>query len=178
MTWPSKKLARSKSSQYLCRLLFSRCAPSDRHRSERLFETVAGEPLFIRYKTVGCDDFRKCHSGSVGTCQDVLRALLCLCHENGRTPCQSYQRVFPADRSCDHQNSNIQPMMHGCPGYDGPRRENPFRETLRGRIAKLEELEARGAATPDFCEMLVDLHDLLDELYRMMFSERAGKTSH
>jgi hypothetical protein len=51
-------------------------------------------------------------------------------------------------------------------------------ETLRGRIAELEELEARGAATPDSCEMLVDLHDLLDELYRMMFSERAGKTSH
>jgi hypothetical protein len=50
-------------------------------------------------------------------------------------------------------------------------------ETLRGRIA-LEDLEARGAATPDSCEMLVDLHELLDELYRMMLSERAGKTSH
>jgi hypothetical protein len=51
-------------------------------------------------------------------------------------------------------------------------------ETLRGRIAELEELEARGVATPDTCEMLVDLHDLLDELYGMMLSERAGKTSH
>ena len=37
-------------------------------------------------------------------------------------------------------------------------------ETLRGRIAELEELEARGAATPNYCEMLVALHDLLDEL--------------
>jgi hypothetical protein len=51
-------------------------------------------------------------------------------------------------------------------------------ETLRERIAELEDLEARGAATPDSCEMLVDLHELLDELYRMMLSERAGKTSH
>ena len=50
-------------------------------------------------------------------------------------------------------------------------------ETLRERIAELEDLEARGAATPDTCEMLVDLHELLDELYRML-SERAGKTSH
>jgi len=51
-------------------------------------------------------------------------------------------------------------------------------ETLRGRIAELEELEARGAATLDSCEMLVDLHELLDELYRMMLSERPGKTPH
>jgi hypothetical protein len=50
-------------------------------------------------------------------------------------------------------------------------------ETLRERIAELEDLEARGAATPDTCEMLVDLHELLDEIYRML-SERAGKTSH
>jgi hypothetical protein len=50
-------------------------------------------------------------------------------------------------------------------------------ETLRGRIAELEDLEARGAATPDTCEILVDLHDFLDELYRMLW-ERAGKTSH
>jgi hypothetical protein len=50
-------------------------------------------------------------------------------------------------------------------------------ETLRGRIAELEDLEARGAATPETCELLVDLHELLDELYRML-SERAGKTSH
>jgi hypothetical protein len=51
-------------------------------------------------------------------------------------------------------------------------------ETLRGRIAEAEDLEARGVATPDTCEMLVDLHELLDELYRMMLLERAGKTSH
>ncbi len=50
-------------------------------------------------------------------------------------------------------------------------------ETLRKRIAELEDLEARGAATPDTCEMLVDLHDFLDELQAML-SERAGKTSH
>ena len=36
-------------------------------------------------------------------------------------------------------------------------------ETLRERIAELEDLEARGAATPDSCEMLVDLQELLDE---------------
>jgi hypothetical protein len=51
-------------------------------------------------------------------------------------------------------------------------------ETLRECIAELEDLEARGAATLDSCEMLVDLHELLDELYRMMLSERAGKTPH
>ncbi len=33
-------------------------------------------------------------------------------------------------------------------------------ETLRERIAELEDLEARGAATPDTCEMLVELHEL------------------
>ena len=50
-------------------------------------------------------------------------------------------------------------------------------ETLRERIAELEDLEARGAATPDTCEMLVDLHELLDKIYRML-SEQAGRTSH
>jgi len=50
-------------------------------------------------------------------------------------------------------------------------------ETLRERIAELEDLEARGAATPDTCEMLVDLHELLDEIYRML-SEQAGRTLH
>jgi hypothetical protein len=50
-------------------------------------------------------------------------------------------------------------------------------ETLRERLAELEDLEARGEATPETCELLVDLHELLDELYRML-SERAGKTSH
>ena len=50
-------------------------------------------------------------------------------------------------------------------------------EILREWLAELEHLEARGAATPDTCEMLVDLHELLDEIYRML-SVRAGKTSH
>jgi hypothetical protein len=50
-------------------------------------------------------------------------------------------------------------------------------ETLRNRIAELDDLEARWAATPDTCEMLVDLHELLDKLQTML-SERAGKTSH
>ena len=71
--------------------------------------------------------------------------------------------------------------MHGCPGYldlDAKIHSVELIETLRGRIAELEELEARGAATLDSCEMLVDLHELLDELYRMMLSERAGKTPH
>jgi hypothetical protein len=40
-------------------------------------------------------------------------------------------------------------------------------ETLRERIAELEELEASGEATPDTCEMLDDLHELLDKLYTM-----------
>ena len=50
-------------------------------------------------------------------------------------------------------------------------------ETLRKRIVELEDLEARGAATPDTCEMLVELHELLDKLQTML-SERAGRTSH
>ena len=45
-------------------------------------------------------------------------------------------------------------------------------ETLRKRIVELEDLEARRAATPDTCEMLVELHELLDKLYTMML-ERA-----
>ena len=36
-------------------------------------------------------------------------------------------------------------------------------ETLRERIAELEDLEARGAATLDSCEILVDLRELLDK---------------
>ena len=39
-------------------------------------------------------------------------------------------------------------------------------ETLRERIVELEDLEAMGAATPDTCEMLVDLHELLDRTRR------------
>ena len=50
-------------------------------------------------------------------------------------------------------------------------------ETLRERIAELEDLEARGAATPDSCEILVDLQELLDKLQTML-SEQAGRTLH
>ena len=41
----------------------------------------------------------------------------------------------------------------------------------------LKHLEARGAATPDTCEMLVELHELLDKLQTML-SEQAGRTLH
>jgi hypothetical protein len=47
-----------------------------------------------------------------------------------------------------------------------------FIETLRRWQTELEHLEATGAATPDTCEMLVELHELLDKLYTMML-ERA-----
>jgi hypothetical protein len=50
-------------------------------------------------------------------------------------------------------------------------------ETLRQRIAELEDLEASGAATPDSCEMLVDLQELLDKLDRIM-PGRVSNTSH
>jgi len=50
-----------------------------------------------------------------------------------------------------------------------------FIETLRGWLTELKHLEATGAATPDTCEMLVELHELLDKLYTMML-ERARKT--
>jgi hypothetical protein len=50
-------------------------------------------------------------------------------------------------------------------------------ETLRERIAELEDLEARGAATPDSCEILVDLQELLDKLQTMLL-EQAGRTLH
>ena len=50
-------------------------------------------------------------------------------------------------------------------------------EILRERIAELEDLEARGAATPDSCEILVDLQELLDKLQTML-SEQAGRTLH
>jgi hypothetical protein len=50
-------------------------------------------------------------------------------------------------------------------------------ETLRDRIAELEELEATGAATPDTGEELVDLHAFLDKLYKISL-EHATKTAH
>jgi hypothetical protein len=50
-----------------------------------------------------------------------------------------------------------------------------FIETLRSWLTDLESLEATGAATPDSCEMLVELHELLDKLYTMML-ERARQT--
>lgn len=50
-------------------------------------------------------------------------------------------------------------------------------ETLREQIVELEDLEAIGAATPDTCEMLVDLYELLDRLDAMLL-ERIRKTTH
>jgi hypothetical protein len=50
-------------------------------------------------------------------------------------------------------------------------------ETLRDRIAELEEQKAAGAATPDICEELVDLHAFLDKLY-IISLEHASKTLH
>ena len=50
-----------------------------------------------------------------------------------------------------------------------------FVETLRRWLTELEHLEATGVATPDSCEMLVELHELLDKLYTMML-ERARQT--
>ena len=47
-----------------------------------------------------------------------------------------------------------------------------FIETLRSWLTELEHLEATGAATPDTCEMLVELHELLDKPYTMVL-ERA-----
>jgi hypothetical protein len=41
-------------------------------------------------------------------------------------------------------------------------------ETLRHQIAELEALEATGVATPDTCEMLVDLYNLMDRLDAML----------
>ena len=43
-----------------------------------------------------------------------------------------------------------------------------FIETLRRWLADLEHLEATGAATPDTCEVLTELHELLDKLYATM----------
>ncbi|HEY8007183.1 MAG TPA: hypothetical protein VIE66_10410 [Methylocella sp.] len=50
-------------------------------------------------------------------------------------------------------------------------------ETLRQRIAELEDQEAKGAATPDTCEMLVDLQELLDKIDNIM-PGRMSATSH
>jgi hypothetical protein len=48
-------------------------------------------------------------------------------------------------------------------------------ETLSNQIAELESLEATGAANSDTCEMLVDLHNLLEKLYAMLL-EHARKS--
>jgi hypothetical protein len=50
-----------------------------------------------------------------------------------------------------------------------------FIETLRRWLADLEHLEATGAATPDTCEVLTELHEMLDKLYTTM-AARARKT--
>jgi iron-sulfur cluster repair protein YtfE (RIC family) len=56
-------------------------------------------------------------------------------------------------------------------------RPKGFIETLRERLAELEELETTGAATADTCETLVDLQELLDKLYTKL-EQHARKTSH
>ena len=52
-----------------------------------------------------------------------------------------------------------------------------FIETLGRWLAGLEYLEATGAATPDTCEVLTELHELLDKLYATML-KRTRKTLH
>ena len=52
-----------------------------------------------------------------------------------------------------------------------------FIETLRRWLTELEHLEATGAATPESCEMLVELHELLDRLYTMMLDVLARPCS-
>jgi hypothetical protein len=54
-------------------------------------------------------------------------------------------------------------------------RSKGFMETLRGWLAELEYLESTGAATPNTCETLVDLRELLDKLDKMLL-EHARKT--
>ena len=65
----------------------------------------------------------------------------------------------------------------GDDGLDVKTASKAFIEVLREQVAELENLEATGASTPDTCEMLVDLHELLDKLDTMLL-ERARKTSH
>ena len=60
---------------------------------------------------------------------------------------------------------------------DAKRPPNTLIETLRQRIAELEDQEAKGAATPDTCEMLVDLQELLDRIDEIMPGHMSD-TSH
>ncbi len=58
--------------------------------------------------------------------------------------------------------------------------KNPARgfiEMLRERIAELENLEAAGLATADTCEMLVDLHEMLNRLDELLL-RHASRTLH
>ena len=48
-------------------------------------------------------------------------------------------------------------------------------ETLSDQIAELESLEAKGVANFDTCEMLGDLHNLLEKLSAMLL-EHARRT--
>ena len=48
-------------------------------------------------------------------------------------------------------------------------------ETIRDHIAELENRETSGVANADTCEMLVDLHDLLDKIYSILM-EYSRKT--
>lgn len=48
-------------------------------------------------------------------------------------------------------------------------------ETLRERIAEIEDMESRGAATSDNHEELVNLQEFLGKLYKISL-EHAGRT--
>jgi hypothetical protein len=50
-------------------------------------------------------------------------------------------------------------------------------ETLRERLAELEQLEDRGVSTHDTHEELVDIHEFLDRLYTISL-EHASKALH
>ncbi len=50
-------------------------------------------------------------------------------------------------------------------------------ETLRDRIAELEELEAAGRATTETLEDLADLHAFLERLYELSLNH-ASQTLH
>jgi hypothetical protein len=60
-------------------------------------------------------------------------------------------------------------------GLDAKTSSKGIIETLRDQIAELESLEVTGIANFDTCEMLVDLHNLLDKIYAMLLG-KARKT--
>jgi hypothetical protein len=50
-------------------------------------------------------------------------------------------------------------------------------ETLRERLAELENLEVSGASTPDTHEEVVDIHEFLGRLYTISL-KHTSKTTH